>query len=231
MRRTYPKQMKIQLLSRSALLAASLSLAACSSTPKGDTATTTDTKAPAAAMAGSMTVPMDTNASHVKFTGNGVGKNHPGTFKLSQGEIMLKDSKPTGGEFTINMTSLDLLQRDEMFQTKLKGHLMSPDFFDIAKYPTSKFVITKVDAYTADPAHPSATTDANYTISGNLTLKGITKNITFPAHIAMDGAKLVAQANFNIQRGDWNIIYNNDKTSNGDKFIQPDVNIELDIKS
>jgi len=67
---------------------------------------------------------------------------------------------------------------------------------------------------------------ANFTIRGNLTIKDITKNITFPARIDLDGNRLKAKANFDIDRREWQMNYGNDKTL-GDKFISETVNIEL----
>ncbi len=71
---------------------------------------------------------------------------------------------------------------------------------------------------------------ANFSVSGNLTLKETTKNITFPAKVDLDGNKLKAKGNFNIDRTQWKMNYGNDKTL-GDKFISETVNIELDLEA
>jgi polyisoprenoid-binding protein YceI len=70
--------------------------------------------------------------------------------------------------------------------------------------------------------------DATHTITGNLTLKGTTKSITFPAKVAVNDNVVTADANFNIDRTQWGLVYGNDQ-SLGDKFIRPTVNIQLHL--
>ena len=173
---------------------------------------------------------MDTVNSKVSFIGYGVGKNHPGYFSLSSGKVKLADGKLTGGDFVININSLVLDQKEEMFQTKLLGHLLSPDFFEASKYPDAKFEVTSVEPYTPNESDTSVVAGANYKVSGNLTLKGITKNITFPAKIETSENSFSALANFTIDRTLWGIKYGNDKSLK-DKFISEVVTISLDIKS
>ena len=67
-------------------------------------------------------------------------------------------------------------------------------------------------------------------IRGNLKLKDVTKNISFPARVDLDGNTLKAKSNFDIDRTQWQMNYGNDKTL-GDKFISETVNIELDLKA
>jgi polyisoprenoid-binding protein YceI len=117
-----------------------------------------------------------------------------------------------------------------MFDEKLRPHLMSGDFFDAEKFRTAKFEITKVEPYERTDSDTSIVEGANFRISGNFTLKDVTKNITFPAKIDLDGNRLKARGNFDIDRRQWNMNYGNDKTL-GDKFISEKVNIELDIEA
>ena len=107
---------------------------------------------------------------------------------------------------------------------------MSGDFFDADKFGTAKFEITKVEPYTPNSSDTSVVEGANFRISGNFTLKDVTKNITFPARIDLDGNTLKAKGNFDIDRRQWNMNYGNDKTL-GDKFISEKVNIELDLQA
>ena len=60
---------------------------------------------------------------------------------------------------------------------KLTGHLKSGDFFDVEKFPQSTFDITEL----------KKNSDSDYTVSGNFTLHGVTKNITFPATVSKNG--------------------------------------------
>ncbi|MES2592091.1 MAG: YceI family protein [Bacteroidota bacterium] len=209
-------------------IAACISISACDNAPKGDNATITD-KQQATAVTGKTFI-LDTADSKIRFTGHGVGKNHPGKFKISSGTLAISGNEITGGFFEINIKSLDLDQKEEMFQKKLHPHLLSGDFFDAEKFATSKFEITNVEPYKGDDKDSSIVKGANFNVSGNLTIKGETKNITFPAHIDLDDNTLKAEADFDIDRTQWKINYGNDKTL-GDKFISEKVNIELDLKA
>jgi polyisoprenoid-binding protein YceI len=210
------------------LIGASIAFTACDRAPKGDEATIKEEQKAATETGARFEV--DTAASRIRFTGNGVGKNHPGTFKLSSGSVTVADNQITGGEFLINIKSMDLEQKEDMFQSKLKPHLLSGDFFDADKFGTAKFEITKVEPYQVKDEDKSLVKGANFNVSGNLTLKGTTKNVTFPAHVEMNEGGLKAEADFDINRTDWQMNYGNDKTL-GDKFISETVNIELGLKA
>ncbi|MBL7717628.1 MAG: YceI family protein [Flavipsychrobacter sp.] len=212
-----------------ALTLSAFTFASCESAPKGDEAKVTDEQA-AATTTGNQTFAADTANSWVRFTGNGVGKNHPGKFKVSEGNVAVANNALTGGSFVININSMDMEEEGEMIDTKLRPHLLAPDFFDAEKYQTAKFEITKVEPYTAGAENASVVAGANYTVSGNLTLKDVTKNVTFPAKVDVTEGGVNAKANFDIDRTQWNMAYGNDK-SLGDKFISETVNIELDLKA
>jgi polyisoprenoid-binding protein YceI len=202
----------------------------CNNGPKGDNATITDKQE--AANATGQTFVVDTADSKVKFTGYGVGKQHPGNFRLSSGTVSVDNNQVTGGKFVINVRSLDVEERDDMFQKKLKPHLLSGDFFDAEKFGTATFEITNVEPYKHDndKKDTSIVDGANFNVSGNLTLKGETKNITFPAKIDLDDNTLKSKADFKINRTQWKMNYGNDKTL-GDKFISEEVNVKLDLEA
>ena len=107
---------------------------------------------------------------------------------------------------------------------------MSGDFFDAEKFGTARFEITGVQPYNAAGSDTSVVAGANFTVSGNFTLKDVTKNISFPAKIDLDGNTLKAKSNFVIDRTQWEMRYGNDKTL-GDKFIGEKVDVELDLEA
>ncbi len=203
-------------------------LQSCDSTLDGDKATITEKQQ--ASDAAGQTFTVDTSSSIIRFTGNGVGKNHPGRFTLSSGTVSIANNQITGGNFLINIKSLKIDQEGAMFQNKLKPHLLSGDFLDAEKFSTAKFEITKVEPFRSNGKDTSMVAGANFSVSGNLTIKETTKNITFPANVDLDGNKLKAKGNFNIDRTQWKINYGNDKTL-GDKFISETVNIALDLEA
>ena len=220
---------RIYGLSLSLVLFGSVGLySSCSEAPKGDNASISE-KREASEAKGAMFA-ADTANSKIRFTGHGVGKNHPGVFKLSSGTVAVANDQITGGDFVINIKSMELEQKGGMFDEKLHPHLMSGDFFDANKFGTARFEITKVEPYSKSAADASVVEGANYNISGNFTLKDVTKNVTFPVKVDLDGNTLKAKGNFDIDRTQWNMNYGNDKTL-GDKFISEKVNIELDLQA
>ena len=206
-----------------------IALASCDNAPKGDNATITEEQKTAAPASGAEFV-VDTADSKVRFTGYGVGKSHPGKFRIASGNVKVTDNRVTAGEFVIDIRSLDVEQKESMFQEKLKPHLLSGDFFDAEKFGTARFEITGSEPYEPGDKDSSIVKGANLNISGNLTLKGETRNVTFPAKVDLDDNTLKGKADFDIDRTQWKMNYGNDKTL-GDKFISEKVNIELDLKA
>jgi polyisoprenoid-binding protein YceI len=132
-----------------------------------------------------------------------------------------------GGNFTINMNSLDNtdLKGTDSYENLL-GHLKSDDFFSVATHPTATFEITGATAKTGD-------TTATHDISGNLTIKGITKNLTFPAKVTLGDDKLEATAEFFFDRTLYDIKFNSSNffENLGDKAINNEIGIKLDLKA
>ena len=202
-------------------------IAACSSLPKADKAILNADQPTAVPKGTSLAV--DTAATTVRFTGHGVGQNHSGIFKLAAGSLWLQNQTIAGGQFTINIASMQLEEKGALIEHKLRPHLLSADFFDAATYPTATFVITSV--------HPLANGDmaaqtplSNYLVSGNLTLKNVTKNISFPAQLHISETAVSGTARFNIDRTWWGMSYGGDR-SLGNKFISPMVTIQLRLKT
>lgn len=192
-------------------------LAACTNNPKGNKATTTDEVADSMNVSGEQYV-VDAAASSVHWTGSKVTGSHHGTVAIQSGDIYVSDGKVTGGEFEMDMKSITNhdMKADPENKGKLEGHLKSDDFFAADKFPTSKFSITKID-YKADN---------KIEVSGNLTLKGITKNITFNADITQNTAETIAAtADFNINRKDWGVVYEGMK----DDLIADEINFKIEL--
>ncbi|WP_111309860.1 YceI family protein [Confluentibacter sediminis] len=116
-----------------------------------------------------------------KFTGS-----HDGTIGIKSGSLTFEGDKLTGGEFVVDMTSLISLDTEGGMKDRLEGHLKSDDFFGVEKYPTSTLVFKKIES----------TGKNTYTVTGDLTIKGITKPNTFK--ISIYGSK--ATANLKVDR-------------------------------
>jgi polyisoprenoid-binding protein YceI len=132
-----------------------------------------------------------------------VGGEHTGIVKLAKGTLEVKSNKLTGGAFTMDMTSItDTDITNEGMNAKLTGHLKSEDFFSVEKNPTSTFTITKVE-----PVAKAKAGEANYKITGNLTIKGITHAVTFPATVNLTENSAQASAKIEIDRTKYDIKY------------------------
>jgi len=156
-----------------------------------------------------------------------------GKISVSSGTVSVDKDSLSGGEFTVNMNSLyvnpaSVTEKDKK-ASDLEGHLKSADFFDTAKAPTAKFVITKVEPFTAAQAS-SLITDPNYLISGNLTLKDSTLNVTFPAKVQVTATSVTATAKFVIDRSAWGINYKAEGSPEN-WIISKDVEIGLTLNA
>lgn len=202
-----------------------LSLVASCKGDKGKAAKTgdaVDTKATPTAAAKNYSI----SAGTVHWTGAKVAYDHKGTMNISQGTFSAEGNKIKSGEFTIDIASLkntDLAGEPEK-QGKLEGHLKSADFFDVAKFPTASFSITSV----AD----SSEGDNNTSITGNLTMKGETKSVTFPALVIAkaDGTLTAISDKFTINRNDWGMQYGTGLAGAvGDAIISKDVSLKIEL--
>ncbi len=196
--------------------------------------TTTTTEQTAAEQTG-QTYLIDTLTTTVDWKGAHKGGLAPrwGKIGVSLGSISVKNDSISGGEFIVNMASLKVdpasVTEEGKKATDLEGHLKSADFFDVAKAPTAKFVITKVEPYTATK-DASLIADPNYLISGNLTLKDKTLNVTFPAKVQVTSDVVTASAKFVIDRSAWGINYKTEGSAEN-WMISKDVEIGLNLNA
>ena len=207
--------------------------------PKSPDAVTSEPKSEAEETGGSK-FNVDTKESFVEWIGTKVSGYHTGTLQISSGELMVTAGQITSGNFVLNMTSIAATGPAKVKQeanTKLTGHLHSADFFDVNKFPEATFVITSVKPYSGsakehdDPREEKINkyriTNPTHTISGNLTIKGIEKNIEFPAQITISDNSVEAQAKFNIDRKQWDITY----AGQPDDLIRDDIHLGIYLKA
>ncbi|MDQ3022202.1 MAG: YceI family protein [Bacteroidota bacterium] len=163
--------------------------------------------------------------SKLEWVGKKVTGEHHGTVDINKGELFTDNGKLTGGSFEINFATIKNLDiKDTASNAKLTGHLKSDDFFSAEKFPLGKFDITSATSLSDGSGN-------NYLIKGNLTVKGITKEISFPANVNITDDKTTATADFKIDRTTWDIKYGSGKFFEklGDKMISDDINIKLNI--
>lgn len=206
-------------------------VAACEQAPKADKATITEAHPVKESEGHSYLV--DTINSSIQWIGTKPTGKHLGFFKVQEGKLFVKDTMITGGNIVIKMSSLgnvDLSKTDTLLQRKLENELKGPLFFDVTKFPVATFEITSVSDFTPSVGNEVLMKNANYTVQGNLTIKDITKNISFPAIIKFEKGEITALANFNIDRTLWGMTYRADKSMQ-DKLINSAVNIEFRLKA
>lgn len=172
---------------------------------------------------------IDPASSTVNWEATKIGGKHTGEVKLKSGKISFdKKNGVTGGNFEFDMTKISNSDiTDKIYNDKLINHLKSGDFFSSEIYPVSKFKITQVKALKNDK-------DGNtHTITGNLTIKNITKPVSFPAKIETDGKKFAATGRVSIDRTKYDIRYRSKNFFKdlGDKVIDDEFRINLDLHS
>ena len=218
--------MKILLKFSFLALALALTTSACKKAPKGEAAKTGDAVSETA-KASSTAKTYTISNGKINWTGTKIGGQHMGTIDISKGEVSASDGKVESGSFQIDMNTLvatDLKAGDG--KEDLEGHLKNSDFFDVPNNPTGSFQITSV-------APLDGNAEANCTITGNLTLKGITKSVAFPANVEMIGDKLSAVTPaFKINRTAWNINYGSGIIGTAkDKIIHDEVALVVNFEA
>ncbi|HIG26547.1 MAG TPA: YceI family protein [Verrucomicrobiales bacterium] len=150
--------------------------------------------------------------SKIEFTGSKVTGSQSGGFNRFTGSFQVENGAilATGTSFEIDM---DSTWSDSQ---RLTGHLKSPDFFDVASFPSSTFEATAIEK-----------SGKGFNVTGNFKLHGISKSITFPATINVTSSGLTMNAEFFIKRNDFDIVY----PGKPNDLIRNEVVIRLDIKA
>lgn len=164
----------------------------------------------------------------VKWTGNKLTGSHNGTIKVREGQFEVTDGKLTGGNFVLDMNSIAVLDLEGKERADLEGHLKGSGdmkaqdhFFNTSKFPEGSFKITSV-----------VEENGAAKVMGDLTLKGITNAVEFPATItATETDFTIKTAKFAIDRTKWNVNYNSKSVFEniGDKVINDEIDLEIEI--
>ena len=130
--------------------------------------------------------------SKIEFVASQVTGSHSGSFGDFSGQI---DFAGTPEQSHVNITiKTASITADDPDLTK---HLKTADFFDVAKIPEASFVSTAIKA--------GGEKGASHTVTGNLTMHGVTKSITFPATINVTPDAATVDATFSINRKEFGI--------------------------
>lgn len=148
-----------------------------------------------------------------------VGSSHDGSVDLAYGQVTFDAMGAlVNGTFTIDMTTIDSYEDLD----KLEGHLNSADFFDTENYKEATFVLSSAEM----------TAPSMYTVTGDLTIKGITNEVSFPATVTQEADGTVrAVATMEVDRAAYDVRFGSPSffTDLGDAIIEDTLKFELNI--
>ena len=160
---------------------------------------------------------VDIDQSIINWVGYKVTGQHEGTITLQEGTLEFDGDQLTGGNFVMDMTSINTTDLEGDYKNKLDGHLKADDFFGVKKHKKATLVFTSVSK-----------NDTNYTIVGDLTIKGITNKITFDLIVSEN----TATTTFQIDRTKFGIKYGSASFFDGlkDKAIYNEFDLKVSLK-
>jgi polyisoprenoid-binding protein YceI len=164
-------------------------------------------------------VVIDTKESVVAWKGSGIKGSHSGYVYISKGELMIENGELVGGTVEVDMSTIE--GDDHRSDNNLIDHLKNPDFFDIEKFPFSTITITRVSSINGDDKE----------ITGNLAIKGIKHEVTFPAKMEVKDGIVKASGKLVIDRTKWDVRYKSGKFFDNlkDQAISDDIEFNIKI--
>jgi polyisoprenoid-binding protein YceI len=161
--------------------------------------------------------------SSIKWTGKKVMGSHWGQLMVQSGNIDMKSSNSWAGKIVVDMQSIDCKDLEGESKGKLEGHLKADDFFGVAKFPTATINVISATSKGGN----------DYMVTANLTIKGITEKMTFPATIEVYDENVTVMANLSVDRTKFGIKYGSSSFFDklGDKAIENNFDLEVKIVS
>lgn len=162
---------------------------------------------------------IDPTASTIQWKGSKItGSSHEGLVRLKEGGLQVTGGVITAGKFTIDMTTISCTDLEGGMRDKLVGHLNSADFFDTANHTTANLAIISADA--------------QGNVKANLTIKGKTHEVTFPATVTESNGSVTAKATITVDRSKYDVRYGSNSFFDnlGDKAINNDISFTVTLK-
>ncbi len=202
---------------------------ACGSTPGEKVEAKEEQEVQKAAIT-AKTLNVDAAASQVMWIGAKPTGTHEGTLNVKEGVLKMEDDKLVAGNFTLDMTSINVTDLEGDDKAKLEGHLkgtsapeVADHFFNTAKYPTATFEISKIEAVEGKE-------NVTHNITGNLTMKDKTKSVTLPAKVGYaDGVLTAETPDFKIDRTEWGIEFKSSKV--GEMGINDEISMKIKLQA
>lgn len=213
-----PQLPQARAMTKPALVVAStLVLAACDNSPAKDKAraATAEPAAVAAVHDSAAKYRFSNAGSKIEFVGAQVTAKRDGSFQTFTGNVNLVDNNPEKGSVSAEIDVGSLKADDD----DLTAHLKTPELLDVSKYPKATFTSTSIKS--------GGERGTAYTVTGNLQLHGVTKSISFPATIKINGDAVDVDAEFAINRKDFGIVY----PGMPDDLIKDDVLLKLHVRA
>lgn len=160
---------------------------------------------------------VDVTKSKLLWLAKKVGGQHSGDIKLKDGALVFNGSKLVGGNFTVDMKTINTTDLDGEWKGKLDGHLKADDFFGVEANPTATLVFKSIGTKSKD----------NYIVNADLTIKGKTAPIKFDLAVIKD----VANAKLMIDRTKYDIKYGSKNFGAlADKAIDDEFELSVSLK-
>jgi polyisoprenoid-binding protein YceI len=167
-------------------------------------------------------VTISKSESSLAWKAKKVTGEHFGNIQLSDAKLDYQNNRIVGGSFVIDMTTIVVEDiKDEGSNKRLRDHLNSDDFFSVEKFKSASFKITEA----------KSSNGSDYQITGDLTIKGITQSVTFPAKVSKTGNKITTTANIIFDRTKFDIQYRSGNyfENLADRLIYDDVEMEVKL--
>ncbi len=160
---------------------------------------------------------LNAKQSKIEWEGEKLTGSHEGTIMFKDGYLEMDGENITGGEFTVDMTSINVTDIEGDGKKQLEGHLKSDDFFGVANHPTAKLVIKN-----------ATKKGDSYGVIADLTIKGTTHSVTFDLEMNGD----TATTEFTVDRTKYDIKYGSGSFFEGlgDKVIYDEFELDVTLK-
>lgn len=163
---------------------------------------------------------VDTKASKVHWTGKKVTGEHTGHLSIKEGSVWVADGSIAKAAIHMDMNSIVCTDLEGEWNEKLVGHLKSDDFFSVENHPRATFEAKSFEK-----------SGDGHKVTGDLMIKGITHEISFPVEVSMSGNTVTANGSATIDRTKWDIKYGSGKffSDLGDRMIDDNFTITFEL--
>lgn len=163
--------------------------------------------------------------SVAEWIGHSPAVSNEGFIGVSRTDIKVRNGNIVGGSFMMPVSSLQVTSAPPPGPPVLLNHLKTVDFFNLVLHPNASFEFKKIETFTGnEPAFPGS----NFRITGNFSLIGSTREISFPAKVTFAGDSLHVESTFKIDRTKWGMNYHADPIHGNDQIF-PEVDIHLKL--